>query len=634
MKNTRALWLTAALLAAGCGSDSNSLSTGGQTGDLAATPLDEKPYVARAPVATEDFLWIHPELTRTENLLANDLSRGGRVVSFDPVGSAGGSVQITPEGILTYTPPAGQQTFRDVFHYTVQNGSGSSQGTVTATAVPSLYVDNQVAAGGDGSSARPFQTLSAALQLAGSSPAHIILRPGNGTDYGTEAPSFRLVEGQAILGVGSGDARPTIAATLNLATIDCGLQNVRLRGNIVARGNSPGTAQTLPLILKNLEITDCPNEGILLEQSANTQVSDVFLNGAAAQLTSNAMTIHNSLGSTVLSNLKVQPVPDSTAQPGLSIENDLATAESSVTLNGFTFTQQRDPYQVLCSAGRLNLITENATIDSGLIGSLFRARISGSGSVDALFSGIHVRHLGNLTNLMDWGYAGNSQGTVRWENNTSYFPTTDDSPLNTAHVVYPPWTNKFLFESDDQAQANLVFTNAQLSPATPLTISSRGDAGLGFRMEKYSWKNPDNNSFTLTGVENNTVNLNAYDRSQIRGRMADNKGGGSTSVDRNNSYANWTTPIINLSVGPDAVIALERFDQLGFDCPNYLGYPYYVLNYGNPRPGVAQAYLFFKGWVTGEYGEPVQRTVTDGARQRWPNNYLDFPLDSLQIPKP
>jgi hypothetical protein len=635
MKKTRALWLLAALCSAGCGSDSNhSFSAATPSTPLPKVAVDETPYQARAPVASDDFLWIHPELTGPVNLLANDLQRGGQVVSFDRVGSAGGTVEITPEGLLTYTPPAGQQTFRDVFHYSVKNASGTSEGTVTAQAVPSLYVDSQVAAGGDGSSARPFQTLSQALRLAGSSPAQIILRPGNGTDYGLEAPSFNLVEGQAILGVGSGGGRPTISATLNLATVYCGLQNLKLRGNIVARGNSPGTPQTLPLTLKNLEITDCPKEGILLEQPANTQVSDVFLNGAAAQLTSNAMTVHNPLGATVISNLKIQPVRASTAQPGLSIENDLATVDGSVILNGFTFVDQRDPFQVLCSAGRLNLTVENASPDSGLIGSLFRARISGNASVDALFSGIHVRHLGDLTNLMDWGYAGSSQGTVRWENNTVYFPTSDSSTdYTTSTTVYPSWNNKFLFEADDQAQANLVFNNAQLSRNTPMTVSARGQALLGFRMEKYSWKNPDNNSALVAGLQNNPVTLNAYDLSQIRGRLADNKGGSSDSANRDESYADWTTPLLYFSVDPNAVIALERFDQLGFDCPNYLGFPYYYY-YGHRRPQATLPYLFFKGWIPGEYGKPVQITVNDGARQRWPNNYLDFPLDSLEIPKP
>ena len=60
-------------------------------------------------------------------------------------------------------------------------------------------------------------------------------------------------------------------------------------------------------------------------------------------------------------------------------------------------------------------------------------------------------------------------------------------------------------------------------------------------------------------------------------------------------------------------------NENGVDVPQYD-------QHGNPIMIGGDPYLFFQG--------PGGETVHDGAPQKWPDNYVDFPLDSLQIPKP
>ena len=76
----------------------------------------------------------------------------------------GGSVTLFADGSFHYTPDAGDSGITDTFTYTLQDGSG---GTDTATVTITIgsevvwYVDDDAAAGGDGTSVNPFSNLSA-----------------------------------------------------------------------------------------------------------------------------------------------------------------------------------------------------------------------------------------------------------------------------------------------------------------------------------------------------------------------------------------------------------------------------------------------------------------------------------------
>lgn len=100
-----------------------------------------------------------PSVKIKGSLFDND-DAGVELLSFDDVSGLGGSVQVDADGGFIYVPPAGQTGVRDSFSYTVTDGVESA----TATAFLDLnqlvwFVDTSAEAGGDGTSAAPFDSL-------------------------------------------------------------------------------------------------------------------------------------------------------------------------------------------------------------------------------------------------------------------------------------------------------------------------------------------------------------------------------------------------------------------------------------------------------------------------------------------
>ena len=139
--------------------------------------------------------------------------------------TAGGTVTIFADGSFFYTPEAGDTGITDTFTFTVLDGNG---GMDTATASITLteriwYVDDDAAAGGDGTSATPFNSL-APLDTGGSSDG---LDGTGDTIYvlgGTYSGGITLEDNQSLLGQavdlvvgtttlisGSAATRPTLA---------------------------------------------------------------------------------------------------------------------------------------------------------------------------------------------------------------------------------------------------------------------------------------------------------------------------------------------------------------------------------------------------------------------------------------
>ena len=150
-------------------------------------------------------------VTEAEGVRANDLHSGASVVSFDSVGSSGGSVAMNPDGSFEYTPPAG---FRgtDTFSYTLGNGAGGSSATVTV-AIDSLgyFVDNTAGPNGDGSLASPFNSLSRAMAVPPVAGDLVFVFRGDGTNNGLSG-AVNLPEGVSLVGEGLGLAFPDIAS--------------------------------------------------------------------------------------------------------------------------------------------------------------------------------------------------------------------------------------------------------------------------------------------------------------------------------------------------------------------------------------------------------------------------------------
>ncbi len=150
--------------------------------------------------------------TAATNVLAND-SDPDTVPAFNTLSvvaasgvatSKGGTVDIAANGSFVYTPPPGVDATiadPDTFTYALSDGTNTVAGTVSVVIEQMIwYVKNDEAAGGDGTSTTPFDTLAAA---ASSSSAGEILYvfTGDGTSVGQDQ-GVALLDGQHLIGQG------------------------------------------------------------------------------------------------------------------------------------------------------------------------------------------------------------------------------------------------------------------------------------------------------------------------------------------------------------------------------------------------------------------------------------------------
>lgn len=172
--------LVAGLLVVGCGSD--------ETFDFSLIQNAAQQPVP--PVAVNDTFAVLGNGQLTGSVTANDTVNGALVSQFSNPGTAGGSVQISATGQLTYIPPAGQSNVVDTFTYTLTNGAGSSNATVTVTVgARGFFVNNQATGVETGSQQQPFNTLAEAVTAAtGVNGAALVVFRGDGTTTGLNTP--------------------------------------------------------------------------------------------------------------------------------------------------------------------------------------------------------------------------------------------------------------------------------------------------------------------------------------------------------------------------------------------------------------------------------------------------------------
>lgn len=181
-----------------------------------------------------------PQKTITADVLSGDTDVEGDTVSVVPgtlASNDGGSVTIEADGDFTYTPATGTSCSdaSDFFGYTVTDGQSPTPGTDTGRVTIAItdcvwYVDNQAAAGGNGRSGTPFDTLAEADTAATTTGAYLYVYRGTGTTTGlTGGASLlanqRLVGAAETLTVGSttletGDdaQRPSISGRVQLGS--------------------------------------------------------------------------------------------------------------------------------------------------------------------------------------------------------------------------------------------------------------------------------------------------------------------------------------------------------------------------------------------------------------------------------
>ena len=140
----------------------------------------------------------------TGNVLSNDTDEdAGQTLSMDLAGSStttpnGGTVAWFSDGSFRYTP-AVNFIGTDTLTYKVTDGTASVAGTVTVTVANKVwYVKNNQAAGGNGRSTEPFDTLVEAQTASGTGDTIYVFK-GDGTTTGQNA-GIVLKANQRLLG--------------------------------------------------------------------------------------------------------------------------------------------------------------------------------------------------------------------------------------------------------------------------------------------------------------------------------------------------------------------------------------------------------------------------------------------------
>jgi hypothetical protein len=277
----------------------------------------------------------------TGSVLANDtdVDSPSSALVAQPVTNApttqGGTISINADGSFTYQPQAGDTGITDTFTYRVCDSSPCNAGTVTnSTGTLNLpiagqvwYVRNNAAAGGDGTSATPFDTLAEAETASGTGDTTFVFDGDNtstglGTGYAMDA-NERLIgeviglsldpDGGGPLGTVSlypatAGARPTLTATNeDVVTLASGatLTGLDLDPSGTGGGISGGTG-VAGATIADVHVTDTGTAGTqpgleLDGTTGTTNISDltVSTNGATGVRLNNAGTVAFSPAGTI-----------------------------------------------------------------------------------------------------------------------------------------------------------------------------------------------------------------------------------------------------------------------------------------------------------------------------------------------
>jgi hypothetical protein len=214
-----------------------------------------------------------PQKTISANILSGDTDAEGGTVSVVPgtvTSNDGGSVTVQADGDFTFTPATDTSCTdtSDFFDYTVSDGASPTPGTNTGRVTIAItdcvwYVKNNQAAGGNGASSQPYDTLAEADLAATTNGAYIYVYQGDGTTTGLTG-GVSLVASQRLVGAaedltvasttletGADANRPAISGSVTLAagnTVE-GLAITTSGANAIngAAGDASGTLDDLVL---------------------------------------------------------------------------------------------------------------------------------------------------------------------------------------------------------------------------------------------------------------------------------------------------------------------------------------------------------------------------------------------------
>jgi hypothetical protein len=511
-----------------------------------------------------------PHVFVNANVKSNDNGPGTLVVAFGAPAS-GAVVEGTTDGTFIYTPNANFTGPSDTFSYTLTDGNGV---TNTATVTVSLsemvwYVDSAAAAGGDGRSHLPFNTLTPAGPASTTANSYIYVHTGSGNTTGNLA----MDSGQELRGAGlaftlnglsvAAGTRPTLTGTVTLA-------NDTLVTGLNFSGASPAITAvnpsnfSLPILIDQVNVSGGTSALSLTNVTAtgtgaitfsnsliqNTTAAEIFVSGGNIPLSFPAnTTINGNAGRLIdISGRSggtvsfAASLADAAPGTGIFLNNNQSTAftfTGGMTLNGAatTFTATNASLAGTLSITGTNTIGATTPPTTGTALNVGNINIAAGGitfrSVGAsgATSGIVVNNTGataGLTVTGDGGGSSNGSGGVI-QNSTGIgvnLASTRDASLNYVNVT----------GSADTGIKGLSLTNFTLNRSNVNTNgNSTADDGLRLGEASGSFVGATGN----VTISNSSISGNAHNNVHIRntsGTIASLSVTGSTFSNLNDTF--------------------------------------------------------------------------------------------------
>jgi hypothetical protein len=406
----------------------------------------------------DDYDWFgNSELTvaDTAGVLANDTDDDMDMLTATVVNGGattlGGTFDLAADGSFAYQPPVDVTAMTDTFMYNVTDGFVTSAGTVTINLTEMVwYVDNSAAAGGDGRSHTPFDTLTEAATAADVDEI-IFVFEGDGMTTG-QSDGVSLQDGQSLIGEGVGleiDMVTVIAAGNDPVITNTAGAGVLLNGNATVRGltidspNSDGitgnsidgaTIRDVTIIASNGQGIDIGNTSP--SATMNILIQDNTISGNGTDFTTTTFGIDVSIQGTGGGNVVADIINNGVSGVTTGIIVDVggttgngAGGPNLVTLDDNTITDVDDDAMVLIpdEGTTSEFFVTNNTIDgienigaaTPVRGLDFRSQTEDGGDVEITVTGNVIDDMGGEgLNLVSTGTGNSGTVVMLLDNNT------------------------------------------------------------------------------------------------------------------------------------------------------------------------------------------------------------------------
>ena len=481
-------------------------------------------------LAEDDAYTVTPHLTlavdtgiQSGRVTANDQLGVGSITSFGfapsctgtapgaqlDAGAANGRLTLNLNGSFSYEPPAGLNALTRTFCYTVTGGDTANVTFSILNQPRTWFINATAAAGGNGTQARPFNTLTGAgsfnavavdgdgdtLYLEGNHTCGLTLRPSQGVIGGGSSQNLATFTGITPV---TGSAFPTLSGTRPLLTAaaDC----LTLGSNNTLRGFNFGNVGSSNNALVGSGFgTLTVNDAAIATDGQALNLSSGTFNATFGSVSSSGGTISNvrlnniagtvDLGSGALTGA-LSGVGFIVSSPSAATNTAAITYGGSITATRSVDIQTHSGGNITLS-GALSSITGNTGIN---IANNTGGTITLSGASKAVTSaanpavtlssntGATINFTGGglaISTTGGTGFSATGGGTVNVTGGGNTITTTTGTALNVANTTIGASGLTFQSISANGAANGIVLNNTGASGGLTVTGNSAGLCGGG-----------------------------------------------------------------------------------------------------------------------------------------------------------